>query len=96
MLEYSSTEGLNFPFNVTEDGQCRFTRDFLALAKEHGVELVCYWEPLWTPCGENCWASDEGKVYVGSDKKSNRNEYANHCLFDYDGRKLPAFDAYKI
>lgn len=86
----------NAQYPLTVDGQRRFVRDFLALAQKHGIELVCYWEPLWTPWGENCWASDAGKEYVRSDKRSNRNEYANHCLFDYDGRKLPAFDEYKI
>lgn len=88
-------ENFNKRYPLTEIGQCNFIKDFLRLSEEYGVELVCYWEPLWTPFGENCWASDAGKEYIGSDKKSNRNEYANHCLFDYHGRKLPAFDMYK-
>ena len=86
----------NKKYPLTVEGQSRFVRDFLVLAKQHSVELVCYWEPLWTPWGENCWASDAGKEYIHSDKKSNRNEYANHCLFDYSGHKLPACDEYKI
>lgn len=90
-----SMDGFSTRYPLTREGQCKFTKDFLSLAKQHGVELVCWWEPLWTPFGENCWASDAGKEYIHSEKKSNRNEYANHCLFDYKGRKLPAFDAFK-
>lgn len=86
----------NAKYPLTVEGQRRFTHDFLALAEKHGIEVVYYWEPLWTPYGENCWASDAGKEYIHSDKRSNRNEYANHCLFDYTCHKLPAFDEFRV
>lgn len=91
-------------YPLTRDGQARFVGDFLRLAKQHGIEEVYYWEPLWIPGEGICWASEEAMEYTGDakryadagKKKSTRNEWANQCLFDYEGRKLPAFDAYKI
>ena len=83
-------------YPVSPEGQARFTRDFLSLAKEHGISAVIWWEPLWIPGEGICWASEAGQKYIGEEGKSTRNEWANQCLFGYDQRKMPAFDEFKI
>lgn len=83
-------------YPLTPDGQERFVRDFLALARENAVDGVFYWEPLWIPGIGICWASEAGQIYIHEEGKSTTNEWANQCLFDYTGRKLPAFDAFKV
>ncbi len=85
---------LEFP--TTPEGQAEFTKKFIALCKKHGVESAFWWEPLWTPVNGNGWASVDAQKYIGIEPKYTRNEWANQCLFDYRGRKLPAFDAYKL
>ena len=90
--------GFNFieEYPISPEGQQRFTKDFLSLANEHGISAVVWWEPLWIPGDGICWASEEGQKYIGEEGKSTRNEWANQCLFGYDGKKMPAFDEFKI
>lgn len=83
------------PYPISKEGQAKFVSSFLRLAKEHNVLGVVYWEPLWIP-GENiCWASTEGQEYINEVGKSQRNEWANQCLFDYNGDVNPAFFLFK-
>lgn len=83
-------------YPISEEGQCRFLSVLLRGAKQHGVSAVMWWEPLWIP-GENvCWTSLAGQRYSGDTGKSTRNDWANQCLFDYEGRKLPAFDVFSV
>lgn len=82
-------------YPTTPEGQARFIKDFLQRAKQNGMDGVFYWEPLWLPGEGICWASPEGQKYIGEEGKSTANEWANQCLFDYNGQKLPAFDEYK-
>lgn len=98
VVSNDNLESLGFmqEYPISAEGQKKFTEDFLNLAKSHGIEGVIWWEPLWIPGEGICWASDAAKKYIGSDNPSNRNEWANQCLFDYQGKKLPAFDAFKI
>lgn len=83
-----------YPLN--KEGQARFIEDFLSRAKEKNIGAVFYWEPLWIPGDGICWASRAGLKYIGEENKSTRNEWANQCLFDYDGNKLPSFDKFKL
>jgi len=83
-----------YPF--TPEGQAAFTREFLAGCKRHGISAVFWWEPMWIPGDGLCWASEAAQNYIGETGKSTRNEWANQCLFDYEGKKLPAFDCYKV
>lgn len=83
-----------YPF--TKDGQKDFTKDFLKRARENNIEACLWWEPLWIPGKTICWASDEGKKYIHNDNPSNRNEWANQCLFDYQGNMNPAFNEFKV
>lgn len=93
--ERAYVPGFTEQYPVTPEGQAAFVRDFLALARENNIAGVFYWEPLWLPGEGICWASEEGQEYIGESGKSTANEWANQCLFDYNGRKLPAFDEYR-
>lgn len=88
-------KGFTEKYPMTPDGQAMFVRDFLKSARENNIDGVFYWEPLWLPGEGICWASNEGQKYIGEEGKSTSNEWANQCLFDYEGKKLPAFDEYK-
>ncbi len=81
-------------YPMTPRGQAAFVKDFLALARENGVAGVFYWEPLWLPGEGICWASEAGQSYIHEEGKSVSNEWANQCLFDYNGQKLPAFSEF--
>ena len=94
--ERAYVPGFTERYPVTPEGQEAFIRDFLRKASEHGIAGVYYWEPLWLPGEGICWASEAGQEYIHEEGKSTANEWANQCLFDYEGKKLPAFDAYKI
>ena len=98
IVSNDNLESLGFiqEYPISPEGQLHFTENFLRMAKEHGIEAVCWWEPLWIPGEGICWASDAGKEYIKSDNPSNRNEWANQCLFDYRGQMLPAFSAFKV
>lgn len=87
--------GFTEKYPVTPAGQAAFLRDFLDQAKENGIGGVFYWEPLWLPGEGICWASAAGQAYIREEGKSTSNEWANQCLFDYEGRKLPGFDAFR-
>lgn len=81
-------------YPLDPQGQSKFVEDLLEGARRHGVSAVVWWEPLWLPGDGICWASEEGQRYIGETGKSTRNEWANQCLFDYDGKKLPAFEKF--
>lgn len=84
-------------YPISRDGQAKFVHDYLVLAADHGLDGVFWWEPLWIPGDGICWASPEAKDYIQeTHKPSCRNEWANQCLFDYDGKMLPSFNEYKI
>lgn len=83
-------------YPITPAGQAHFTEVFLSMAELHGIEAVYWWEPLWIPGDGICWASQGAMKYIHEEGKSSRNEWANQCLFDYKGRKLPAFDAFRV
>ncbi len=86
----------SLPYPLNEEGQAKFIEKFLFLAKEHHVSGVFYWEPLWIPGNDICWASSEGQQYINETGKSQRNEWANQCLFDYEGKALKALNKFKI
>ncbi len=83
------------PYPISKEGQGKFIKRFLELCRENEVLGVNYWEPLWIPGNGICWASKEGQEYINEVGKSTRNEWANQCFFDYEGRANPAFDEYK-
>lgn len=85
----------DLPFPLTEQGQADYLREFLHRCREAELDGVFYWEPLWLPGEGICWASPAGQSYIGEPGKSTRNEWANQCLVDYRGRRLPGFDAFR-
>lgn len=93
--ERAYVAGVTEQYPITPEGQAAFVRDLLARARENSIGGVFYWEPLWLPGEGICWASEAGQKYIHEEGKSTSNEWANQCLFDYKGRKLPAFDEYK-
>ena len=71
--------------------------EFLKECKKRDyIEGVIYWEPLWIPGDNICWASVEGQAYIHEEGKSTRNEWSNQCLFDYQGNMLPGFNKFKL
>ena len=94
--ERAVVPGFTDKYPLTPEGQAEYVKHILALAKENGISGVFYWEPLWLPGEGICWASEAGQAYIHEEGKSTANEWANQCLFDYEGRKLPAFDEFKI
>lgn len=88
--------GFTEKYPISPEGQAAFVRDFLAQAREREIDGVFYWEPLWLPGEGICWASPAGQAYIHEEGKSTANEWANQCLFDYSGQKLPAFDQFCI
>ena len=94
--ERAIVPGVTDVYPLTPDGQARYIEDFLATVKENHIDGVFYWEPLWLPGEGICWASEAGQSYIHEEGKSTANEWANQCLFDYEGRKLLAFDRYFV
>jgi arabinogalactan endo-1,4-beta-galactosidase len=92
--ERAYVPGFTEHYPLTPQGQEAFVRMFLNRAQEEGIAGVFYWEPLWLPGEGICWASEAGQAYIHEEGKSTTNEWANQCLFDYHGQKLPAFDAF--
>lgn len=86
--------GFTEKYPLTPEGQRNFVRDFVAMAKAEEIAGIFYWEPLWLPGEGICWASEAGQAYIREEGKSTANEWANQCLFDYEGEKLPAFDSF--
>jgi arabinogalactan endo-1,4-beta-galactosidase len=82
------------PFPLTKDGQRGFIKALLETLS--GIERsrgMYYWEPGWLPVPGSSWSSAGAREYMGESEKLGGNEWANQCLFDYQGRALPALGA---
>ncbi len=84
------------PYPLTPEGQDNFVKSILKIAEKHGVTGVYYWEPCWLPAHDVKWASTAGQIYTGETEKKQANEWANQCLFDYEGNMLPAFNSFRV
>ena len=82
-------------YPLSPKGQADFVKAFLEKARRNDIDGVFYWEPLWLPGEGICWASEAGQKYINEEGKSTSNEWANQCLFNYEGKKLPAFNEFK-
>lgn len=91
----SRVPGFTDVYPMTPEGQKEFIHYIIKRARESGVNGVFYWEPIWLPGEGICWASEEAQRYIHEEGKSTHNEWANQCLFDYEGKKLPAFDEFR-
>ncbi len=92
--ERAYVPGITERYPMTPAGQADFIKDFLDLARKSQIDGVFYWEPAWIPGDGICWASEAGQRYIHEEGKSVSNEWANQCLFDYAGQKLPAFSEF--
>ena len=92
--ERANIPGVSDIYPMTPEGQAEYIGFIIETAKEYGIDGIFYWEPLWLPGEGICWSSEEGQKYIHEEGKSTANEWANQCLFDYEGRKLPAFDKF--
>lgn len=83
------------PYPATPEGQRKFTMDLLdildAVPDNRGVGIF-WWESAWIPVPHVGWAEQSGWEYV-YEKGPGGNEWANQCLFDFDGNALPALTA---
>ena len=94
--ERAHVPGLTERYPLTPQGQRDYIEHILSFCKEENIAGAFYWEPLWIPGDGICWASEAGQAYIHEEGKSTTNEWANQCLFDYEGEKLPAFDAFSL
>lgn len=92
--ERAYIEGVSDKYPLTPEGQARYIKYILECAEKNGIAGIFYWEPLWLPGEGICWASEAGQKYIHEEGKSTLNEWANQCLFNYKGKKLPAFDSF--
>jgi arabinogalactan endo-1,4-beta-galactosidase len=88
------TLGLPMPYPFSLKGQIDFIHRLLDLCNELKLQGVVYWEPAWLPVLGSQWTSQAGLKYIKEDKPMG-NEWANQCLFDYDGVALPALKVIK-
>jgi len=93
---FQDTKNVCRPYPLSKEGQAEFVKKLLELAPQHGVEAIYYWEPTWLPLPGIEWASKAGETYTHELEKPTHNEWANQCLFDYQGQATPAFDLYKV
>ncbi len=81
-------------YPLTKAGQCDFLRALLETIEQvpggRGRGFF-WWEPAWLPVPGSGWAKKGGWEYV-HEAGPGGNEWANQCLFDYDGNALPALE----
>ena len=94
--ERSQIPGFTDRYPISPEGQAAFVKYMLETARKEGIGGIFYWEPLWLPGEGICWASEAGQAYIHEEGKSTSNEWANQCLFDYEGVLLPAFDEFSL
>ena len=83
------------PYPMMPEGQRDFLRDLAAVIRRvpggRGLGFV-YWEPAWLPVPGSGWATPPALDYI-RESGPGGNEWANLCLFDYEGHALPALEA---
>lgn len=81
-------------YNISPEGQLEYMRGLIKMVNEvDSCVGFYYWEPAWIPVVGSGWATSASIQYLGV-KEPCGNEWANQALFDYEGRALPALDAY--
>lgn len=95
-----NAEGYDEKYPFTPEGQCDFLADlFSALRTVEGGRAIgaLYWDPcmIHVEDPENENESLSGWAYSESDDKPAGNVVENTTLFDFDGKALKAFDAFR-
>ena len=82
-------------YEISIKGQCEYTKDFIELLKsfENCLGFI-WWEPDLIPVPNSSWATWEGIEYM-HEKGPLGNEWANQCLFDFDGNALETLNIIK-
>ena len=81
-------------YSISPEGQLEYMRELMETVNAVGSCIgFYYWEPAWIPVVGSGWATSASIQYLGV-KEPCGNEWANQALFDYEGRALPALDAY--
>ncbi|MCD8371768.1 MAG: glycosyl hydrolase 53 family protein [Clostridia bacterium] len=94
--DFKMQEGYSLPYPLTIEGQRQFCQKLLELlATVKNFKGIYYWEPAWIPSPLGTWASDEARKYIHAEEAGGGNEWANQCLFDYNGDSLPALKEFK-
>ena len=81
---------------LTPEGQIAFINDLKDLVEalpEGRGKAIFWWEPGWIPSAGSSWASEASLRYCHEEEKPTGNEWANQCLFDYQGEATPALFA---
>jgi arabinogalactan endo-1,4-beta-galactosidase len=76
-------------YPATPEGQARYFRDVLSIVRAvpNGRGLgAFYWDATWIAVPGNGWDPSD---------PTSGNSWENQALFDFDGRALPAMDAYR-
>ncbi|SDA12146.1 arabinogalactan endo-1,4-beta-galactosidase [Ruminococcus sp. YE71] len=92
---FTPDDGSKPAWSFTPEGQAQYLRDLVGTAKTIGGGRclgIYWWEPAWIPTPNSTWATREALADIGEEEKDTGNEWANQCLFDYDGNALPALD----
>ena len=94
-LAANRTLGQNVPYPGTPEGQKAFLEDLAAVIRGVPDGLgrgLIWWEPAWVPVPGCGWANGPALAYI-KEQGPGGNEWANQCLFDYNGNALPALYA---
>ncbi len=91
-------DGSSAPYPLSIEGQRDFVKELLRLVK--GLDKgygkgVYYWEPAWLPVKGSTWATEAARAYMNESHKPGGNEWANQCIFDYEGNATPALEEFK-
>ena len=87
-------KGKTLEYPLTREGQSAFLADLSQVIRQvPGGRCLgfVYWEPAWLPVPGSEWAKPCALPYI-EEQGPGGNEQANQCLFDYDGRPLPALE----
>ncbi|MCC8131568.1 MAG: glycosyl hydrolase 53 family protein [Ruminococcus sp.] len=93
---YVPEDGQPLPYPISIEGQRQFIHKLLELMESvKNFKGIYYWEPAWIPSPKGTWASEGARKYIHEENKTDGNEWANQCLFDYEGNALPALNEFK-
>jgi len=85
-------------FPLTQEGRRDFIQELFSLVKNLDKGRgngVYYWEPGWLPVKGSTWATHEAREYMNETHKPGGNEWANQCIFDYEGNANIALDVFR-
>ncbi|MCD8204204.1 MAG: glycosyl hydrolase 53 family protein [Coprobacillus sp.] len=95
--QYIPESNYTVPYDMTIEGQKQFFEDLLyrLTTEVEGFMGIFDWEPGWIPTINGTWATWAALKYMHMEYDKPGNEWANQCLFDYQGNALPALEVFK-